>query len=240
MTAIVLTDVTLGYGGHIAVSGVSGTFANEKTTVIVGPNGSGKSTLLKALAGVRPAPSGAVDRGGLGPRQIAYLPQESSVDQRFPITVADFVALGFERRLGLFGGMGAAERADLIAAIGAVGLDGLEQRPIGALSGGQFQRARFARVIAEDAPAILLDEPFAAQDTRTTSDLLKVILRWRAERRTLIIVLHDLALARTLSDETLVMAREAVAWGPTDAVLTPGHLQRARDVSERWMVEDAA
>jgi len=240
MGAITLTDVTLGYGAQIAVAGVSGIFAGGATTVIVGPNGSGKSTLLKALAGAQPPQAGAIDRGELTRRRIAYLPQDPGVDRRFPINVADFVALGFERRLGLFGGMGAAERAELAAAIAAVGLDGLEQRPIDALSGGQFQRALFARVIAEDAPLILLDEPFAAQDARTTADLLRVIQRWRSERRTLVIVLHDLALARTLGDETLVMAREAVAWGPTDAVLTPGHLQRAHDVSERWLVEDAA
>jgi zinc/manganese transport system ATP-binding protein len=240
MTAVTLANVTLGYGAQAAVTGVSGRFAKGRTTVIVGPNGSGKSTLLKALAGAQPVQSGAIGWGGLKRRQIAYLPQDPGMDRGFPITVADLAALGFERRLGLFGGMGAAERAELAAAIKAVGLEGLEQRSIDALSGGQFQRALFARVMAEDAPLILLDEPFAAQDTRTTADLLGVIQRWRAEGRTLVIVLHDLALARTLGDETLVMAREVVAWGPTDEVLTPGHLKRAHDVSETWTVEDAA
>jgi len=240
MSAITLNNVTLGYGAQAAVSGVSGAFAAGKTTVIVGPNGSGKSTLLKALAGVQPVQSGRIDWAGLKRRQIAYLPQDPGMDRSFPITVADLIALGFERRLGLFGGFGAAERFDLAAAIEAVGLDGLEHRAIDALSGGQFQRALFARVMAQDAPLILLDEPFAAQDTRTTADLLKVIQRWRGEGRTLVIVLHDLAMARILSDETLVMAREAVAWGPTEGVLTPGHLKRAHDVSERWAMEDAA
>jgi zinc/manganese transport system ATP-binding protein len=240
MGDITLANVTLGYGAQPAVSGVSGAFAAGKTTVVVGPNGSGKSTLLKALAGVQPVQTGGIDWAGLKRRQIAHLPQDPGVDRSFPITVADLVALGFERRLGLFGGFGAAERFDLAAAIEAVGLDGLEQRSIDALSGGQFQRALFARVMAQDAPLILLDEPFAAQDARTTAALLTVIQRWRAEGRTLVIVLHDLALARTLGDETLVMAREAVAWGPTEAVLTPDHMQRAHDVAETWLVEDAA
>ena len=136
-------------------------------------------------------------------------------------------------RLGLFGGLGGADRqADLAAAIEAVGLRGLEHRSIDALSGGQFQRALFARVMAEDAPLILLDEPFAAQDTRTTADLMGVINRWRAEGRTLVIVLHDLAMARASSDETLVLARECVAWGPTERVLTADPLARARRLAD--------
>jgi zinc/manganese transport system ATP-binding protein len=240
MIAVTLDKVTLGYGGQPAVSAISGAFAAGRTTVIVGPNGSGKSTLLKAIAGLQRPLSGAIGWGGLKRRQIAYLPQDPGIDRSFPITVADLVGLGFERRLGLLRGLGAAERADLAAAIEAVGLGGLEQRAIEALSGGQFQRALFARVMTEDAPLILLDEPFAAQDTRTTADLIEVINRWSAEGRTLIIVLHDLAMARALSAETLVMARECVAWGPTEDVLTPDHLKRAHDVSEHWAVEDAA
>jgi len=150
------------------------------------------------------------------------------------------VALGFERRLGLFRALGSAGRAGLEAAIAAVGLDGLERRPIASLSGGQFQRALFARVIAEDAPVILLDEPFAGQDSRTTADLIRVIDSWRAEGRTLLIVLHDLALARALGDETLVMARGCLAWGPTADVLTPDHLSRAQEASTHWRLGDAA
>ena len=240
MEPVTLKDVDLGYGGQPVVSGVTGAFAAGQTTVIVGPNGSGKSTLLRAIAGAQRPLSGAIRWGGLSRRRIAYLAQDAGVDRNFPITVADLVALGFERRLGLFRGLGRAERAELAAAIEAVGLGGLEHRSIDALSGGQFQRALFARVMVEDAPLILLDEPFAAQDTRTAADLLTIIKRWADEGRTLLIVLHDLAMARELGAETLVMARECVAWGPTAAVLTPDHLQRAHEVSEHWAAEDAA
>jgi len=78
---------------------------------------------------------------------------------------------------------------------------------------------------------ILLDEPFAALDDEATADLVRVIDRWRAERRTLVIVLHDLGLARALSDETLIMGRGAPAWGPTVDVLTPDHLRPAQTTS---------
>jgi zinc/manganese transport system ATP-binding protein len=240
MAAVRLDRLTLGYDGETAVDGASGGFAMGRSTVIVGPNGSGKSTLLKAIAGRITPVSGAIRLEGLTPRQIAWLPQEAAIDRAFPITLADFVALGFERRLGLFRGLGPAGRATLAAAIAAVGLEGLEPRPIASLSGGQFQRALFARVIAEDAPVILLDEPFAGQDSRTTADLIGVIDAWRAEGRTLVIVLHDLALARALGDETLVMARGCLAWGPTADVLTPDHLRRAQEASTHWRLGDAA
>ena len=234
MDAVVLTDLVLGYAGRPVVSGVSGAFAAGQTTVIVGPNGSGKSTLLKAVAGDRRPLSGRIARAGLRRRNIAYLPQDIAVDRNFPITVADLVALGFERRLGLFRGLGPAERAELSAAMEAVGLSGLDHRSIDALSGGQFQRALFARVMVEDAPLILLDEPFAAQDARTTGDLLQIIRRWQDDGRTLIIVLHDLEMARALGAEALIMARCCIAWGPAASVLTAEHLERAHDVSAHW------
>lgn len=228
MTTITLDEVTLGYGpGQPAVSRISGVFAGGRVTAVVGPNGAGKSTLLKALAGLHRPRSGVIARAGGA--KIAYLPQESSVERGFPITVADLIALGFERRLGLFGGVGEAERAELRAAVEAVGLRGLESRAIEALSGGQFQRALFARTIAEDASVILLDEPFAAQDPRTTDDLITVIRRWATQGRTMIIALHDLALARAISDECLVMARGCIGWGPTEQVLTEDHLRRAHE-----------
>jgi len=231
MTAIVLDRLTLGYDGAPAVVDANGAFAMGRSTAIVGPNGSGKSTLLKALAGRLKPLDGAVRLQGLSRRDIAYLPQEAGMDRDFPITLADHVALGFERRLGLFQGLGATEQARLAQALEWAGLKGLERRPIRDLSGGQFQRALFARVVVEDAPVILLDEPFASLDDDATADLVRVFDRWRAERRTLVIVLHDLALARALSDETLIMGRGARAWGPTADVLTPDYPRPAQTTS---------
>ena len=100
MTAIRLDRLTLGYDGETVVDGASGGFAMGRSTVIVGPNGSGKSTLLKAIAGRIPPVSGALRLEGLTPRQIAWLPQEAAVDRAFPITLADFVALGFRASAG--------------------------------------------------------------------------------------------------------------------------------------------
>jgi zinc/manganese transport system ATP-binding protein len=88
----------------------------------------------------------------------------TTLDSSFPMVVHDFVAMGLWREIGAFGGLDRARRQRIAAAIDLVGLNGLERRPIGALSGGQLQRAHFARVLLQDAPLVLLDEPYGAID----------------------------------------------------------------------------
>jgi zinc/manganese transport system ATP-binding protein len=96
------------------------------------------------------------------------------------------------------------------------------------------QRVLFARVLVQDARLVLLDEPFNAIDARTTADLLAVLQRWRQEARTVIAVLHDLDQVREHFDDALLLAREAVAWGPTAQVLRAEHLFEARRMAEAW------
>ena len=100
-------------------------------------------------------------------------------------------------------------------AIAAVGLSGFEERPIGTLSGGQMQRMLFARLLLQDARVIVLDEPFNAIDTKTAADLCDLVMRWHAEKRTVIAALHDLDLVKSNFPEALLLAREPVAWGAT-------------------------
>jgi zinc/manganese transport system ATP-binding protein len=118
--------------------------------------------------------------------------------------------------------------------LAAVGLTGLEQRPIGTLSAGQLQRALFARVLLQDAQLILLDEPFNAIDARTTLDLLSILRGWHEEGRTVIAVLHDLEQVRAHFGNALLLARQCIACGTTAAVLTPDNLARARRMAEHW------
>jgi zinc/manganese transport system ATP-binding protein len=237
MASVVLENLTLGYAGRPAVRRLNGVFTPGLATAIVGPNGAGKSTLLKALAGLIPPMAGRIRLEDVGRRDIAYLPQDPGIDRGFPITLDDLVALGLQARLGLFRGVAEAQRRALAAAIASVGLSGLEARPIAALSGGQFQRALFARVLAQDCALILLDEPFAAQDARTIDHLADLVRRWSAEGRTLVLVLHDLDMARALCAETLVLAGEVVAWGPTETVLTPETLERAHALAAAATVD---
>jgi zinc/manganese transport system ATP-binding protein len=223
-TPIEIRDLSVRYGKRLALEKLTGTFAAGSLTAIVGPNGAGKSTLLKALAGIVRTRRGTVTPIG---RHFAYLPQQASLDRGFPATLSELVGLGAWRRLGAFRGA-QKEIGTLVAeAIAAVGLDGWAGQQIADLSIGQFQRALFARLLVQDADVILLDEPFAAIDERTSGDLLQLLQRWSREGRTVVAVLHDLEQVRLHFPRTLLLARRTIDWGDTRTVLTPANLGRA-------------
>jgi zinc/manganese transport system ATP-binding protein len=230
--ALEFKNLTLGYDRHPAVHHLNGKVAEGALLAVVGPNGAGKSTLLKGIVGALDPLDGAIDRNGAKKETIAYLPQLAEIDRTFPINVYDLVAMGLWRRARLFGGIGRAQQKIIEQAISAVGLDGFEARAIGTLSGGQMQRALFARLLLQDAQLILLDEPFASLDENTIADLSDLIARWHGEKRTIITVLHDLDLVRSRFPESLLLAREAVAWGKTSEVLTEDNLLKARRMCE--------
>jgi len=231
-TAIRFEDVTLGYGRHPAVHHLQGEIAPGSLTAIVGPNGAGKSTLLKGVVGSLKPLSGRIALSTGARTRIAYLPQASELDRSFPISIYDLVAMGLWSTSGLFGGIGSKDRARIEEAIAAVGLSGFENRAIGTLSGGQMQRALFARLLLQDASLILLDEPFTAIDAKTTADLLALVRRWHDEARTVVTVLHDMEMVRGTFPRTMLIARELVAHGETDAVLGPENLLKARRMVE--------
>jgi zinc/manganese transport system ATP-binding protein len=234
---ISLRDVTVSYGRHPAVHHVSGEFAPGSLTAIVGPNGAGKTTLLRAIAGVAGGGcrvEGGIDRSGLAATRLGYLPQAASLDRGFPISCLDLVATGLWPTHGAFAAVTEADRARALLALETVGLSGFAGRVIGSLSAGQFQRALFARLLLQDAPVLLLDEPFTALDARTTADLLALLARWHGERRTVIAVLHDMELVQEHFPRTLLIARDPIAWGPTEEVLSAANRLRARRLAEAW------
>jgi zinc/manganese transport system ATP-binding protein len=225
---IALTGLSSAHDGRVVLADLTGRFAPGSLTAVVGPNGAGKTTLLRAIAGLHPPCAGRVDCGGLAAGQIALLPQAGTLDRSFPLTCVEAVAFGAWPRLGPFRGVTRAERSAITAALAAVGLGGSVGQLVGALSAGQMQRLLFARLIVQDAPVILLDEPFNAVDAATVADLLALVRRWHAAGRTVIAVLHDLDLVVHVFPQTLLLAREAIAWGPTASVLTPANRRRAR------------
>lgn len=234
LPAIRFQNVTVAYDRHPAVHHVSGSFEPGSLTAVTGPNGAGKSTLLKALMGELSAVEGTIDRGGLSARDFGYLPQAAEIDRQFPLSVADTVMLGAWRQVGAFGGATPRVAGQARKALTAVGLEGVEHRHIGSLSAGQFQRVLFARLLLQDARVIVLDEPFTAIDARTTRDLLALVHRWHGDGRTVIAVLHDFDQVRAHFPSTLLLAREAIAWGPTPSTLSAGNLLRARAMAEDW------
>jgi zinc/manganese transport system ATP-binding protein len=239
--AVTLNNLTVSYCQHPALHHLNGNFIAGSLTAVIGPNGSGKSTLLKSIAGLLPtgknptADTGANALQVSAPRQrVGYLAQVTDMDKSFPLRVWDCVALGCWATTGAWGGVTAAMREKIDAALHAVGLQGFEDRSIGSLSSGQLQRALFARLLVQDADLILLDEPFNAVDSNTSAALLALVLQWHRQGRTVIAVLHDDALVRTHFPDTLLLARKLVDWGATNDVLTPANLARARRMAEAW------
>ena len=234
--AISFHNVTLGYDRHPAVHHITGEVARGELLAVVGPNGAGKSTLLKGIVGELKPLSGSLTLNGLTKRDIAYLPQVVEIDRSFPITVFDCVAMGLWRELGALSGLGRRGHDEVVRALDTVGLVELADRPVGSLSGGQFQRVLFARLLLQDAAVILLDEPFRAVDTKTVADLIRLIERWHREGRTVLAALHDIDQVRAHFPRTLLLAREVVGWGETLSVLTPANLARSRQLTEAFDV----
>ncbi len=223
--ALVCEDLTVGYDRHPAVHHLSLRVPKGSLLAIVGPNGAGKSTLLKAVMGQLPPLGGHLTRA---PGTVAYLPQLHTLDVDFPMSVFELVAMGLWPRLGVWQRFSGKYLAQVGQVIAQVGLTGFEMRPVGTLSGGQLQRARFARLLLQDADLILLDEPFTAVDARTVEDLIALIIQWHKAGRTVLTVSHDLEQVRRYFPDCLLIAREGLAYGPTEEVLSVENLARAR------------
>jgi len=233
-------NLTLGYDRHPAVHHLSGEVPSGALLAVVGPNGAGKSTLFKGIVGALKPLAGQVDLHGVSRKDIAYLPQAAEIDRSFPISVYDLVAMGLWRKTGLWGGFSKADHAKIHEAIAAVGLTGFERRAIGTLSGGQMQRMLFARLLLQDAKLVVLDEPFNAIDAKTCADLVALVQGWHKEGRTILAALHDLELVRATFPQTLLLAREQVAWGDTPSVLTAENIKKARQMCEAFDEQAAA
>ncbi len=236
---ISLKNITVSYNQHPAVHHVSGEFKSGSLTAIVGPNGAGKTTLIKLIAGLIEADEGELLKDDIGKQHIAYIPQQTEIDRNFPVTLFDFIIFAHWHRTGIFKGINKSMQSRARAALKAVGLEGFENRPLDTLSLGQFQRALFARAMLQDAKLILLDEPFTHIDTKTTNDLLEIMRNWHREKRTVIVVLHDLEQVRENFPETLMVARECIAWGKTKDILVNENISKARKMMEAWDEEAA-
>ena len=237
---ITLENVTVAYGRHTALQNVSGTFLAGSLTAVAGPNGAGKSTLLKVLAGIIRPREGRVVMCKECAKTLAYLPQTASLQRDFPMAVLQAVCTGFWPQTGSFGAITPSMKTRARQALVEVGLEGLEDRQLSSLSGGQFQRMLFARVLLQDAPIILLDEPFAAVDAQTIASLMKILLRWHQEGRTIICVLHDLLLIRKYFPESFLLAGKCLGRGHTHAMFEQKLLSFDLDMAELVGPDDVA
>ncbi len=227
MTLLALDAVTVRRAGRPVLDAVSARIAAGELVGLLGPNGAGKTTLLRAALALQPA-TGRITLGdaplaALSPRaralRAAYIPQDRTV--AWPISVAALVALG---RLP-HRSAAAADAAAVEAALAAMELGPLRDRPATALSGGERARVLIARALAQEAPLLLADEPTAGLDPAHALSLMAAFRALARAGRGVLVSLHDLGLAARWCDRLILLDRgRVVAEGPPAQVLTPERL----------------
>lgn len=233
--ALDVSHLTVFYNNQPVLVDCSVTVPQGVMLGVIGPNGAGKTTLIKAVLGLIPVEDGLVQVLGKtlkdARNSIAYVPQRSSVDWDFPITVFDMVLMGCYGTLGWFKRPGAFERAQVSEALAAVGLESYAFKPINTLSGGQQQRAFLARALMQQAQVYFLDEPFAGVDISSEKIIIMLFKKLRDEGKTVVVVHHDLFTASGYFDYVMLLNKTCIACGPTEDILTSSYLDRAYGIS---------
>ena len=229
--ALAVRDVSVSYGSRRAVDACTFHVPRGSIAGIIGPNGSGKTTLLKACLGLVPTDSGSVLFGGRPlaqcRRDIAYMPQRESVDWDFPISALDVVAMGAHVRIGWLGMRTRAAREIALAEMRTLGIADLADRAVGALSGGQQQRVFLARALAQGASTYIMDEPLASVDAASARVVIDALHELRKAGRTVVMVHHDLEMAREMFDWAVLLGGRVICAGPTDQVMSESNLRAA-------------
>ncbi len=246
-----LSGLTVARRGRVVLSELSARVPAGRVTGVIGPNGAGKSSLLAALAGVLPhrglARLGGVPLPPVGTRErarrIAYLPQSAEV--AWPLSVRRVVELGRLPHLGPWQhpGPGSADAAVVERVMAETDTLRLAERRVSSLSGGERARVLLARVLATEADVLLADEPVAALDPAYQLAVMDCLADEARQRgRTVLIVLHDLALAARYCDQLLLLAAGVgVLHAQTATVLDSPQLDAAYGVHfERGQVGGAA
>jgi ABC-type Mn2+/Zn2+ transport system ATPase subunit len=225
-----LKEVSVRFNGTPALDRVSFALQPGERVAVIGPNGAGKSTLFNVISGVLSPNQGQVNIFGNTPGQhicIAYVPQRSQVDWKFPVNVADVVMMGRTGRLGMFRWPGSQDWKLVRAALELVGMEGLAGRQIGELSGGQQQRVFIARALAQEAELMLMDEPLNGLDVKSQEDIFNILDELRQRRVTIMVATHDLNLAAERFDRLMLLNQQVIGFGQAGEVFTPDLLNRA-------------
>lgn len=228
--AIEIQNIHVSYNGKKVVEDVSFSFDTGKLIGIVGPNGAGKSTLMKAILGLIPRDYGNVSFHGKPINQvrkeIAYLPQRSSIDWDFPILVRDAVLTGTYPNLGLFKRPRKKEKEFAAECLKKVGMEDFSNRQIGELSGGQQQRVFLARALAQKADLFFLDEPFVGIDVASEKVIIDILKNLRDEGKTIFVVHHDLSKVESYFDDLILLNKELFAAGSVKNVYQPENMNK--------------
>ena len=229
-------DAVVRYPGAAspAVDGVSFDVRPGRVTAVAGPNGSGKSTLVRALVKRVELAGGSIaigerDLGELGlaevGRLVAVLPQRE--ETAFPLDVHEYVALGRFPHLGLWNARSSADELAVSRAIERAEIESLSNRRTDELSGGEWQRVRLARALAQEAPALVVDEPTTFLDIAHEMAIFELLSSLAASGMAVMLVSHQLNLVSRFADDIVLLHRGKVAaQGTPQQVMQPALLER--------------
>ena len=213
--------VTLAYGARPVLRDVTFAVGPGERAAVLGPNGGGKTTLFRALTRELEPLAGEVRV----PARPGVVPQTERSRLDFPVSALDVALMGAVSRLPWWRRPGRADRERARAALARVGLDAQADETFGGLSGGQRQRVLLARALVQDAPVLLLDEPFSGLDTRSAELVMALLDQLAAEGRAVLVATHDVEQARAW-DLVLCLNGAQVAFGPPEETLTLPVLER--------------
>lgn len=229
--ALKVEHLSVSYGKTSVLWDINLSIPSGRLVGVLGPNGAGKSTLLKALTGFLCPVSGSVEFLGASYKKnkqlIAYVPQRTTVDWDFPVSVFDVVCMGCYGRKGLFGRITKEDRALTEKALKQVGLESLADRQINELSGGQQQKVFIARSLVQQAEIYLMDEPFAGIDVATEKTIMGILEELRSQGKTIFVVHHDLASVKKYFDWVVLLNTSLIGSGPVSEVFHEENICKA-------------
>ena len=215
-----LEDFTMAYTDIPVIWDMDLDIYEGSITAIIGPNGAGKSTLMKGILGLMKPISGKVSIMGKPYKevykQIAYIPQTTTVNWNFPTTVIDVVTMGRYAGLGLFKRVNASEKEKALEALKKMKMEDFASRQISELSGGQKQRVFIARAIAQNALIYFMDEPLAGVDKKTENIIIETMREFKKEGKTIIAVHHDSNTLCEYFDHVVMVNKQLIASGRTE------------------------
>lgn len=227
---IELSHVTAAYGHKVVLRDISLVIGKDDFLGIIGPNGGGKTTLLKVMLGLLAPVAGTIrffrDGKEVPSLKIGYLPQMNHIDKKFPISVREVVASGLSAEKPLFRAFTKAQEKRIDEVIGRMGLENLDRRPIGELSGGQLQRVLLGRSIVSRPEVLILDEPNSYVDKRFESHFYPLLEEINRESA-IVLVSHDIGTVLSLV-KNIACVNETLHYHP------------GADVSEAWLDETYA
>jgi iron complex transport system ATP-binding protein len=236
VTGFSVEHLTVRRGPATVVNDVTLSITPGELVGLIGPNGAGKTTLMRAALGLLPF-DGFASLAALAPRdrsrQAAWLPQDRDI--AWPVSVETLVALGRTPYLAAGRKLSTADKTAIARALTRMDLQALAQRTATELSGGEKARALIARVLAQETPVILADEPVAGLDPAHQIAAMKVFRSLAMENRSVLVSLHDLGLAARYCDRLVLLDHgRIVADGPPRHVLDDARLRAVFAIGGHW------